>query len=67
MKKPKAARKALRAKKYEQKLTSSGSFQDMLEASAAHVRKMEKRKAAASVHKADKGKSTEKKYFRTTL
>lgn len=39
MKKPKAIRKAIRDKKYEQKLIADGSFLDVLKAVASRVNK----------------------------
>jgi hypothetical protein len=46
MKKPKAQRRALRAKKYEQKLISKLSFTDLAEATTSHAHKLEKIKAS---------------------
>jgi hypothetical protein len=46
MKKPKAQRRALRAKKYEQKLISNLSFSDLSEANSSHAHKLEKIKAS---------------------
>jgi hypothetical protein len=44
-KKSKSIRRAIRERKYELKLTTKASFQDMLKADAAHAEKIAKRKA----------------------
>ena len=46
MKKPKAQRRALRAKKYEEKLISNFSFSDLTTAAALNAQKLEKIKAS---------------------
>jgi len=46
MKKPKAQRRALMAKKYEEKLISKLSFTDLALATASHANKLEKIKAS---------------------
>ncbi len=44
MKKPKAERRRIRAKKYEQKIAGTSSFSDMLKVSAENAKKVAKRK-----------------------
>jgi hypothetical protein len=46
MKKPKAQRRAQRAKKYEEKLISNFSFSDLTAAASGHADKLEKIKAS---------------------
>jgi hypothetical protein len=46
MKKPKAQRKAIRAKKYEQKLISGVTLLDLTEATSLHAHKLKKIKAS---------------------
>ena len=44
MKKPKAERRKIRAKKHEQKTATNATFSDVLKASAEHARKVAKKK-----------------------
>jgi len=46
MKKPKAQRRALRAKKYEEKLISTFTFSDLTDATSLYAQKLQKIKAS---------------------